>query len=557
MAWTLVASTHFTSSNPGGTSSSINTTGADLIVIVESSFSFGTIVAPADSYSNSYGVAVQQLSVSGRQTGTIWFLHNPTVGTAHVFTAENFFGTLEVYAFSGSGTGVVLDQTNSASVAGDGSTTFTAQPGSVTPSTGGQLLIGGWALDNPADTGSPPFSVDSGFTLASYDDTVPGSLFGCVGAYLFQSTAAAVNPTMTRSNATASGDATAAMIATFKGAGGSTTTLTAAPGTFAETGPDAVITASNAIVLSTTPSFALNGLAVAYGFGEGETAGTYNVTLITPNVNFSEAAGVPVGSYSYIGISKDFARADAPPAATYTGTYNTQSFNFNISPPVATYALTGYAATLTVTTAGTMLVTSGSFAETGYAVGFNQTQPENVGTIGLTGISITYGNMLAPPVAAYTVTILSATVTAQNVEQQSVGSFNDNTPVATFAFVNAAALAAYTGTYNAAALMAIIPMPVSPSAFSLVMEPVALTVFVPPTASDAGSYRLLGEVSALIAAVKENVTPQAYSLSGNSASFNIATFKVGDYTLMIPSEDNVIKVYSEDRVITLAPKLAQ
>jgi hypothetical protein len=214
MSWSLITSlAAFGGSTPVGP---LNTTGADLIVIMGFSLSLAT---PTDNQSNTY-TAAKTSTVSGRGECGIYYTHNPTTNASHTFTFNVNFASILVLVFSGSASGSIVDQTNSNNMAGDGVTT-TFQTGSITPTQSSELIVAGWGLDDPPDTGGTPFSVDSGFTLGPVKDVVSGAFFGGVSAYLFQNSAAAVNPTMTRSNAmSGGGDGADACIVSFKGAGG-------------------------------------------------------------------------------------------------------------------------------------------------------------------------------------------------------------------------------------------------------------------------------------------------------------------------------------------------
>jgi len=123
-----------------------------------------------------------------------------------------------VQAWKGSSGGAnIVDQTIHASfVGGTGQTDF--QPGSITPTEGNELLLVYLGLDDPADTGSPQFSADSGFTVLDASDVVPASNYGGVGAYLVQTSPAAINPTITRSNALGSGKSVVMLMLSLRGA---------------------------------------------------------------------------------------------------------------------------------------------------------------------------------------------------------------------------------------------------------------------------------------------------------------------------------------------------
>lgn len=183
-----------------GTSSAINTTGADFLVAVISG-----AIGPAisDSKGNTWHELTMQIGSFSSET-SIWYAYNPTVGSGHTFTASGEFPGMCVAAFSGRLTsGDPFDVENGA-VEGPSP----RQAGSVTPSQDGELLIAGLG-------GTPsPISIDSGFTIAESMNLTGGVNYGCVLAYLEQGTAGALNPSWTFSGSGA------AVIATFKAAAG-------------------------------------------------------------------------------------------------------------------------------------------------------------------------------------------------------------------------------------------------------------------------------------------------------------------------------------------------
>lgn len=192
------------------TTTAVNTTGANLIVIGADDTNFGT---PSDNKGNTYTGSV---SISSQSSGKIWYCNNPTVGTGHTFTPGGSNGSIQAIAVSGALATGAPDVTNATTWTGDGSTTFTESPGSVTPTQNGELCVALYGISIPSNTGGTPFSVNSGFTIQGAIDVVSGSYFGTVLATLVQGTAAAVNPTLTRSNAIGAGAVDNALIATFK-----------------------------------------------------------------------------------------------------------------------------------------------------------------------------------------------------------------------------------------------------------------------------------------------------------------------------------------------------
>ena len=212
MSIALVANTKKQSTNGAAiTTDAIDTTGATLLVVAVSQFALAA-GTPSDSKSNTW-VAGGSQNNSGNSI-KMWYVTNPTVGTGHTFTVGvgNSYPSIFVVAFSGTDTSAARDQENSA--AGSGTT---IQPGSVTPTTNGQVLITGAAHDVGL---SISYTIDSGFTITDQAPTVAAQAYGGGIAYLIQGSAASVNPTWTDST---SDGVHMAVIETFKAAAGGAT----------------------------------------------------------------------------------------------------------------------------------------------------------------------------------------------------------------------------------------------------------------------------------------------------------------------------------------------
>jgi len=193
--WCEIAKTVAGSANSVSvTTSAINTTGADLIVVVVSTYAAvehfqSTDIS--DSKGNSWTLAKESLTVGDSKTVMV-YTKPASVGSGHTFTAShaNTYPSINVYAVSGSHASP-LDQTEENAQASGGTT---IQAGSITPSQNNELIISGWTLLIP--NGGPP-SIDQSFTIAGFIDN-DGANHQCGSlAYITQSTAAAVNPTWT------------------------------------------------------------------------------------------------------------------------------------------------------------------------------------------------------------------------------------------------------------------------------------------------------------------------------------------------------------------------
>lgn len=263
MTWTLVAHTAAHKSATPLTTTGINTTGSDLIVIIASSYSGNTDPTITDSNSNTITSAGTAPTAGGLAREHIWYIKSPTVGAAHTFTATNGqFLSLHIMAFSGSDTTAPLDQYNSAGV----SSASSVQPGSVTPTTDGQLLITGLTS---GETSGSIMSIDSGFSIVDWFTFSSGSWFATASAYAVQATAAAINPTWSWTGSSYAATA----IASFKAAAGTdanvnlsgTSTTSAAGSLTANVEPALTGTSSTgavgSLVITTTGSVSLTGVS--------------------------------------------------------------------------------------------------------------------------------------------------------------------------------------------------------------------------------------------------------------------------------------------------------
>jgi hypothetical protein len=207
MAIALVSNVTIPGGPTGGTSVSINTTGATLIVIAVSQEDDVTFIAPTDNKGNTYtGLTLRQAGAGpGRNNAgaRLWYRAAPTVGAGHTFTSTASYSACAVMAFSGTATVSPFDVEN-----GGTSNSSPVGPGSITPTSNNAVVVTGLSFADASAT------IDAGFTITN---TVPfGSAnnYANAGAYLIQTTAAAANPGWTTG-----GNGGAAVIAAFKVAG--------------------------------------------------------------------------------------------------------------------------------------------------------------------------------------------------------------------------------------------------------------------------------------------------------------------------------------------------
>ncbi len=163
------------------TTSAIDTTGADLIIIAVSEFyATGTLIQ-------------------------LFYKQAPTVGSGHTFSCSDgaAYPAIAIVAFAGS-IASPFDQQNT------GSNAFASTAGgsgTVTPSNTNQLIFIGISTGTAST-----YSVDSGFSISDQISLSSGHNEGLAVAYLVQTAASAVAPTFTYT----SSNNEAASMATFK-----------------------------------------------------------------------------------------------------------------------------------------------------------------------------------------------------------------------------------------------------------------------------------------------------------------------------------------------------
>lgn len=189
----------------GATTAGLNTTGADFLIIglaCDDAFN----QTPSDSKGNTW----TQVSTSYTQTNVrvrMWYAPGTSVGTSHTFTATGgggLVGCIFALALAGVKQSGAFDQINGAN--GFASTLAT---GSITPSENNEICVTVMGI-NASGT---PISINSSFIETNTEINFgAGDHYGGCMAYLIQTTAAAVNPTWTRTNT----NGMAAMICSFK-----------------------------------------------------------------------------------------------------------------------------------------------------------------------------------------------------------------------------------------------------------------------------------------------------------------------------------------------------
>lgn len=170
------------------TTSAVNTTGANLIVISVASYKPGGTVTISDSKSNTY-TALTQRNAPNDARVQLYYCASPTVGSGHTFTGTSTgaYPVLGVITASGAAASPFDQESGSGADTGT-----TSQPGSLTPSQNNCLLVTGIELH----VNATPFSVDSGFS-ADMLNFSSGNYVAAGVATKIQTTAGAENPTWT------------------------------------------------------------------------------------------------------------------------------------------------------------------------------------------------------------------------------------------------------------------------------------------------------------------------------------------------------------------------
>jgi hypothetical protein len=162
-----------------------NTTGAKLIVLAVTYVGATPSAAPTDSAGNTW---IQGPSAQSASTNlcALYYCINPTTSATHTFSVSQSVSSIAVSYWSGAAP--QKDKHN----ANFGNATTTT--GSITPQTDGELLIAACSGGGGGGTGAT--AIDNGFTILQAGAN-NAAAFGLAHAYLFQTTAAPINPTWT------------------------------------------------------------------------------------------------------------------------------------------------------------------------------------------------------------------------------------------------------------------------------------------------------------------------------------------------------------------------
>jgi hypothetical protein len=187
----------------GGTGAALNTTGANIIFVLEAYSNNSGPGVLTDNKGNTWAQLTKQ-GTNGSGATVLWYAKNAIVGPGHTFTitGSNTYSAIAIAAFSGGNIASPFDTQNGNSLG----SSVTVQPGTVTPGAANELIITGLGFTRA------PVSVDSGVTILDQAPMAGGQFFGVALGYTIQTAAVPINPTWRQ----AAAGQLASTIATFK-----------------------------------------------------------------------------------------------------------------------------------------------------------------------------------------------------------------------------------------------------------------------------------------------------------------------------------------------------
>jgi hypothetical protein len=278
--WTEIAHTQFSGAPNGGTTPGINTTTADLIVVLVAHYTAGPSASFSDSQGNNWTL-METTGVTGNMTIELYYADKGSSGglqtnSSHTFSVSGtgIYASIMVDCFSGSQPSSG-DQHNSANT-GAGTVT-SVQPGSITPSLNNELVVFAWADGGTSQVG------DGAYTTDETNNFTGGNNYGGGISYAPQTTATATNPTASWTTAAAG----AAAIASFKA--GTTKTINLVKGDLTLNGQTVTFTNTAPGYIVVKGNLTLAGKAVQWADSFPGTKG--NLTLTGEVVTFSNTSG--------------------------------------------------------------------------------------------------------------------------------------------------------------------------------------------------------------------------------------------------------------------------
>jgi hypothetical protein len=371
---------HAAANSDGFTSSSIDTSGANLIVVGVAEVS-AAVTTLTDSKSNTWNQLTTQ--VNNNKRATLFYATNPTVGSGHTFTVTgtDTFPSISVLAFSGADTSSPFDVENGTANLFSNSNTM----GNVTPSTDNEVLV---AFMNYDTTETPTIS-----TLTTINSQPKGDFgfLGSVGAYQIQTTATARNETWSWTTSSTN----AGVIAAFKPSTGSPSpltvngTLTASSSNFNFTGNgDLTIPNQSYYDLTFSPTVSSSGKSYTLGSGSFAIGHDFNINPTAASaLNLSVILG---GNTTVTGTTTIQKTSSA------TSSLSTNGSNYSLSSAAINIAsggtLTANNSTITLTGSGNAFTATGTFNIGGSTVAYTSTGATNIENTTYNHLSLTPGS---------------------------------------------------------------------------------------------------------------------------------------------------------------------
>ena len=206
MTFSLIAS------NAGIGSTSIDSTGADLIVVWHS---FDSAVTLTDSR-NTLTALDEHFEANGGTKGRLFYYRGTNVGAAHTFTSSAGHGLVAVEAWAGSAaSGTLVDQDGAGTPSG---LVETLAPGSVTADQTNCLVVCGLQMGGNSVTS---LALSSSFTIEEHVQGSSGVNYGGAIAHKVLSSAGTESPVWTWGNTRSAVSGLAVFLAADSSGGGS------------------------------------------------------------------------------------------------------------------------------------------------------------------------------------------------------------------------------------------------------------------------------------------------------------------------------------------------
>jgi len=304
---TPVAHGVFTGGANGG-SVTINTTGADLIVVFVGGYNAGPKQGPTENKSNGAATALTAQNSTGTNNEAycqFFYWKNPTVGTSHTFTlgGTGCYSSFEVTAWSGSHLTAPFDTETGSSLAGPANVNNVSIP-SVTPSQVNSLVLVG-ACPSAGSAGTA--TISAGWTISDQTPYTGGTNEGSICGYIVETSIVAASPniawtgnassyacasavfkpaTTVTSVGTASGSSTASGVGNASGGAAGAGTASAsstATGVAAYNKPSVGTASASSVAVATSPNLTIR-IPVPYLATDTLGSKTYDVYDADGNV---------------------------------------------------------------------------------------------------------------------------------------------------------------------------------------------------------------------------------------------------------------------------------